>query len=49
MWSNCCIHRNWFKNVWKSGLTMDLGVTNTMDAALGGRWLSYAMHEMPSC
>jgi hypothetical protein len=49
MQSNHRIHHNWFKNVWKSGLTVDSGVTNTMDAALGGCWLSHAMHEMPSC
>jgi hypothetical protein len=49
MQSNRRIHRSWFKNVWKSGLTADSGVTNTMDAASGGRQLSYATHKMPSC
>jgi hypothetical protein len=48
MRSNRRIHRNRFKNVWKSGLTADSGVTNTMDAASGGRRLSHATHEMPS-
>ncbi|KAH1334627.1 hypothetical protein KXX14_009169 [Aspergillus fumigatus] len=42
--SNRRVHHSWFKNVWKSGLTADLGVTNTMDAASGGRQLSYELH-----
>jgi hypothetical protein len=49
MQSNHRIHRSRFKNVWKSGLTADSGVTNTMDAASGGRRLSHTTHEMPSC
>ncbi|RHZ43059.1 uncharacterized protein CDV56_100432 [Aspergillus thermomutatus] len=49
MRSNRRIHRNRFKNIWKSGLTADLGVTNTINAASGGRRLSHATHEIPSC
>ncbi|KAH1480456.1 hypothetical protein KXX06_005232, partial [Aspergillus fumigatus] len=46
--SNRRVHRSRFKNIWKSGLTTDSGVTNTMDAASGGRQLSHGTHDMPS-
>ncbi|KAH1438687.1 hypothetical protein KXX58_009641 [Aspergillus fumigatus] len=46
--SNRRVHCSRFKNIWKSGLTADSGVTNTMDAASGGRRLSHGTHDMPS-
>ena len=48
IWSNCRVARNWFKNVANSSFTADLGVTNTMAAALGRRRLSYLAHDMPN-
>lgn len=49
IWSSCCTNRSRFKNNWKSGVTVDLGVTSMMDALLGGRRLSYTTYKMPSC
>ncbi|KAJ5605375.1 hypothetical protein N7510_008156 [Penicillium lagena] len=37
-----------FKNVMKSSLNADSGVTSTMAASSGGRRLSHSTHEMPA-
>ena len=46
--SNCYIAFNWFKNVIKSSLTVDFGVTKTIATVFSGCWPSYSKHKIPN-
>lgn len=46
--SNHQVHHSQFKNIQKLGLTVDLGITNIIDTALRGCWLSYSIYNILS-
>lgn len=47
--SNRRIYYCRFKNVWKSGSSLDLGVTSIIAASSGGHRLSYDIYRILSC